>query len=340
MRPVRIIGGGLAGLALGCALRREGVPVRIDEAGRVPRHRVCGEFLCGRGAEVLVRLGLDEALRDAPEHCHIGWYRRNRRIFESSLPEPARGVSRHRLDGTLAESFVRLGGELRTESRVDPAAATAHPGTLLACGRAPSRSGWIGLKVHCLDLSTRTDLELHLGDHGYAGVSRVEGGRVNVCGLFRPRPDLRARREQLLPRYLEASGLSALAARVKAAQTDPRSRCAVAGAHFAALAPDGPCPRLGDGFGAMPPFTGNGMSLALETAENALPHLYAYAAGKADWETTVACVQADLRRTFQPRLTTAGRLHRWITRPVRQRALAGLAAARLLPFAYLYRRTH
>ena len=44
-----IVGGGLAGLTLGIGLRQRGVPVTVYEAGRYPRHRVCGEFISGRG---------------------------------------------------------------------------------------------------------------------------------------------------------------------------------------------------------------------------------------------------------------------------------------------------
>ena len=49
MKPVTIVGGGLAGLTLGIALRENSVPVHIYEAGTYPRHRVCGEFISGRG---------------------------------------------------------------------------------------------------------------------------------------------------------------------------------------------------------------------------------------------------------------------------------------------------
>jgi 2-polyprenyl-6-methoxyphenol hydroxylase-like FAD-dependent oxidoreductase len=65
MKTVSIIGGGLAGLTLGIALRRREVPIAIWEAGHYPRHRVCGEFISGRGQDVLERLGLGKSLVDA-----------------------------------------------------------------------------------------------------------------------------------------------------------------------------------------------------------------------------------------------------------------------------------
>src|SRR5712671_5995951 len=57
-KHITIIGGGLAGLTLGIGLRLGKVPVTILEAGCYPRHRVCGEFVSGRGQDVLARLGL------------------------------------------------------------------------------------------------------------------------------------------------------------------------------------------------------------------------------------------------------------------------------------------
>ena len=64
-RPVEIVGGGLAGLSLGLALRRAGVDVTVYEAGHYPRHRVCGEFITGLPRRTRERLGLDPFLADA-----------------------------------------------------------------------------------------------------------------------------------------------------------------------------------------------------------------------------------------------------------------------------------
>ena len=65
LKPITIVGGGLAGLTLGIGLRQQGVPVTVWEAGQYPRHRVCGEFISGCGQNVLARLGLLESFRHA-----------------------------------------------------------------------------------------------------------------------------------------------------------------------------------------------------------------------------------------------------------------------------------
>src|SRR5436190_18896925 len=96
-RPVTIVGGGLAGLALGIGRRRRGVPVLVYEAGHYPRHRVCGEFLSGRGLAVLDSLELREpidqagATRARTAQFFIG----DRALPARELPEPALCLSRH-----------------------------------------------------------------------------------------------------------------------------------------------------------------------------------------------------------------------------------------------------
>src|SRR5215469_18650464 len=64
-KPITIVGGGLAGLSLGIGLRNRGVPATILEAGTYPRHRVCGEFISGRGQTVLSKLGVSQSVHKA-----------------------------------------------------------------------------------------------------------------------------------------------------------------------------------------------------------------------------------------------------------------------------------
>src|SRR5437868_14776845 len=102
-KEITIIGGGLAGLTLGLALRQREVPVTLWEAGSYPRHRVCGEFISGQGIAVLRRLGLAEPLLKAGARkaetialCFGRWLQHHR------LPEPALCLSRFHLDRFLA----------------------------------------------------------------------------------------------------------------------------------------------------------------------------------------------------------------------------------------------
>src|SRR5688572_15234786 len=117
-KPITIIGGGLAGLSLGIGLRQRGVPVTIFEAGKYPRHRVCGEFISGRGQRSLERLGLRDKLIQAGTHiAKTAAFLSGKISWRKELPESALCISRFVLDNLLAEEFCKLGGELKSGSR-------------------------------------------------------------------------------------------------------------------------------------------------------------------------------------------------------------------------------
>lgn len=339
MKPIEIIGAGLAGLALGNALQREGVPVTLHEAGTLPRHRVCGEFICGRGGDALHKLGLGDAVQGAAEHRSTLWSVHGRTILRQDLPQPALGLSRYALDERLALSFQAAGGQLQLHSRRHLPPETE--GAVFCKGRQAARSGWIGLKVHCLGLETEADLELHLGRNGYVGLSAVEDGRVNVCALFKQNPELRAKREDLLAHYLTDSGIGSVAQRLAAAETVPGSHSGVAGVEFSRIpSKEDAAIFLGDAYSLIPPFTGNGMSIALESAELAYPILKEYSCGTVEWAVAASRINASLHQTFDRRLRAARKLHPWLHSNMGQRALTMMARTRLLPFNFLYFLTH
>src|SRR5713101_7388485 len=114
LKPITIIGGGLAGLALGIGLRKQGIPVTVMEAGHYPRHRVCGEFVSGRGQAVLERLGLRDSFlgADAIPARTAAFFSDRMQSPPRPLLPPALCLSRFKMDALLAEHFRKLGGEL------------------------------------------------------------------------------------------------------------------------------------------------------------------------------------------------------------------------------------
>jgi flavin-dependent dehydrogenase len=336
-QPIEIIGGGLAGLSLGLALRHAGVPVTLYEAGGYPRHRVCGEFITGLSDATVTRLGLESFLHDALRHHEIAWFQGGLLVRRQHLPSPARALSRHRLDARLAEALVAAGGSLVTHTRVPVGPAKA--GTVLTTGRRRTDSPWLGLKIHALDLPLKCELELHLGAETYIGLTRVENGRTNVCGLFRRR-ELAGPGPALILAYLRAAKLTALADRLAEVNLDAKSFCAVAAVGFDPHVPASSRLALGDACAAIPPFTGNGMAMALQSAEVALDPLLAYARGDAEWPETSAAIQTALQHRFRLRLAAADVLHPFLLQPVRQRWLTRLSRAHLLPLRPLYSVLH
>lgn len=332
-RRIHIVGGGLAGLGLGLGLLRRGIPVTITEAGRYPRHRVCGEFITGLKKQVAEDLGLDGALRSAREARSVSWHGPERTLLRHHLPEPALCLSRYSLDADLAEIFQRSGGELKTGRRDETAPA---PGIIRAVGRrATKRGGMIGLKRHVQGLELATDLEIHLGRGAYVGLTRVEGDRFNVCGLFR-----RVSRGggDILIDALRSAGLHRLAGHLRESRPVPGSDCAMAGLGYAPQL--GATSSLGDASAHIPPFSGHGMAMAWESAWLALPPLVAWAQGRADWDRTTQTIRRLHQAAFRRRLCWAWLLHSLLLHPVPARWAAALMRAKLLPVERLCRAVH
>lgn len=336
-RRVTIHGGGLAGLSLGIALQKRGIKTVVHEAGHYPRHRVCGEFISGVSQATLERLGIAALLSDALQVSEVIWYQGDRRIREDSLPVPAYGISRWRLDQRLAEAFVTLGGQLHVNSRVR---CEPKPGLIDATGRKAKRdSNWIGLKFHVRHLEARHALEMYVSTAGYVGISPVEDGVHNLCGLFRLRKHLPRVTTNLLEDYLLHGGFTTLAKRLEGCEILPGSQCAVSALDYA-KPPDPMRVAVGDARALIPPFTGNGMSLAFESADSAVEPLSAWAAGSITWEVCQQQMAERLRQRHNSRLRHARCLHGLLMSPRWQPLFTSFASQRPFPFRQLYHLTH
>ncbi len=332
-KEIRIVGGGLAGLSLGIALQKRGVSTKVIEAGSYPRHKVCGEFISGVSSSTLEALEIAPLFSDAIRHRKVQW-RLGERVFrEDRLPQDALGISRYALDNRLAREFENAGGRLETNQRAGR--EENGEGTIWAAGRVAEPSKWIGLKAHFEDLSLDSDLELRLGRGAYVGASKIEDGKVNVCGLFRKRIGIETSRTTALSSYVRIAGLEGFADRLESSSMNPQSASGVAALAFAKIVDASNRIQIGDAFGVMPPFTGNGMSLAFESAYVAAPFIEEYAKEKRDWQETVKAVQTSLAKTFAAKLGASRFLHPWIHSQWGQNAFYLLSKARLVPFKML-----
>ena len=333
MRSIQIVGGGLAGLSLGIALRRRQVPVTLYEAGSFPRHKVCGEFIAGIRMVTLSHLGIAEHFQDACRNESIVWYIGDRKWHQDTLGSPALGISRYTLDLRLAQSFQELGGCLQTGVRIQ--SLDREEGVIWANGRRVAPTQWIGLKVHASNFYLDGDLEMHLGEYGYAGATAIEGGRVNVCGLFQRRTEVRADKEAVLMAYLEACSMKGLMRKLSRAEIVAQSASAVTAIDFKAVHLSRKRLSLGDQFAVIPPFTGNGMSMAFEAAVLALDPLTIFAKGGQDWRTTVNTINGAIKKQFALRLKIARCLHPCFYHPLLQFVMPTLKRARIFPFQKL-----
>lgn len=306
-KSIHIVGGGLAGLTLGIALRKRGIPVTIFEAGNYPRHRVCGEFISGRGLNVLGALGLKQKFLDAGavRGESAAFFLERRGTPPRRLPAPALCLQRFVMDRLLADEFQQLGGELRAGQRW---LNNFGEGIVRASGRLvrPIVNGrrWFGLKAHAKNVPLTADLEMHLGRNGYVGLCRLGDGEVNVCGLFHRQAgdDLPQNGFALL----RGQPGTALNERLARAEFDENSFCSVAGL---SLKPQRAADKadccIGDALTMIPPVTGDGMSLAFESAQLAAEPLIAFSRGETPWQPARQTIARLCDRAFSRRLAWA-----------------------------------
>jgi flavin-dependent dehydrogenase len=126
---------------------------------------------------VLSRLGvLDSFLACHPFRIcrfeiHVG-----RRKKRATLDEPAYGLSRYAFDHILWERAVRAGAVPGDHGTPDIIATGRPAGTRLRSDRL------FGFKAH-FEGPVDDAVELYFLERAYIGISCVEGGRTNVCGL-------------------------------------------------------------------------------------------------------------------------------------------------------------
>jgi flavin-dependent dehydrogenase len=329
LKPITIVGGGLAGLTLGIGLRQRAVPVTVWEAGRYPRHRVCGEFISGQGQATLAQLGLRELFvqvgaRDAET---AAFFSTKTASPARRLPSRALCLSRFLMDDLLAKQFRQIGGELRENERWRK--SEWSEGAVRATGRRlhPVVDGWrwFGLKAHARKVRLTADLEMHVSHNGYVGICQLDDEEVNVCGLFR-RHTAAPDSPQRWPEQLRGATGSQLHQRLADAEFEPDSFCSVAGLF---LPPQRAATRteccVGDELTMIPPVTGNGMSMAFESAEMAIEPLTAYSRGEIPWAEAQQTIARGCDEAFARRLVWATWLQRLMFTPGLQNALVFLA---------------
>lgn len=182
---ITIHGAGPAGSCAALAALKTGAPgVDLYEPAKLPRHKVCGEFLSGGLEPVLRSLGAWDTFTAARPaaithlELHLG-----RRCFRSRLPVASTGLSRFALDKLLLDCAVAQGASLHRElgpSEPRPL-VTAH-GRYAVAPAAAKGTRLFGFKAHYRG-PVHHAVELFFWNDCYVGLNAIEDGLTNVCGL-------------------------------------------------------------------------------------------------------------------------------------------------------------
>lgn len=284
--PCVIIGGGVAGLSAAIRLTELGIEPLIIEASTPPSHKVCGEFLSPESLPVLRRWGIDPVLITSAHF--FGPTGRVEYIF----PCPAGGLSHLQLDPLLikraqAGGAIFLSGttviELQSsqaghEVSLSTGERVQTPKLIVATGRLPQkepkapRFRYMGIKAHFADLPVKDSLEMFFLNGAYLGISPIEEGKCNLAclariDLFSGDPNdwiLQLRKENRILDQLLHQGSSLFSDWMKVSIPSFGTKQNTLSPHTFFV---------GDAAGTIPPVTGNGLSMAIESGVLAAEHL-------------------------------------------------------------------
>ncbi len=332
--PIEIHGAGLAGMGLALLLTRRGIPVQVIDRSTGPQHRVCGEFMRGLSPEMINRFELSSFLQEASQNRTVEWFFQDRSLVRFELPQPVYSVGRPQLESHLlrlcqqsgVEFFFREKREVKTK------------GAVIATGRRKSPdSDWFGFKIHLRNISLSSDLEMHLSPHGYVGLSRVEKEWTNVSGIFKANSTPLGGSNSLdrplhrMQRVLNRMGFSSLSTRLESGEEEEESLRSTSGIVFG-LQKNKPneC-AIGDAFAFIPPFSGSGMSMALQGSLIAREGLERYSKGESTWRESCRKIRHELRWCFSKKLFFAQGFHHLMSSSLFQPSLIRIAKSGYFP---------
>lgn len=353
MYDLIVIGGGPAGTATAIIAARHGARVLILEHGRLPRHKVCGEFVSPESLALLASLLQTEArlLKHAPRIAAARLFLDGRELAAPVDP-PAASIPRFELDIALWRAAQAAGADARLQTPVlrlsgNGPYRVATAGAVFQCRSVINASGrwsnlsprpaatanrkWLGIKAHFHEPSPPSSVDLYFFSGGYCGVQPVGPDLINVSTM------VRAGAATTLPQVLALHpGLRTRSLCWRPA-TDPVTTSPLL---FHAPAPlHGNVLVAGDAAGFVDPFAGDGIALALRSGALTATSLLPFWRGQAPLSDAARDYEQAYTRLFLPVFRNAARFRRLLSLPAPLRSpLVHLLAHTGLP-AFVVRST-
>lgn len=327
---VIIIGGGLAGLVSAIHLRKQNVKVLLIEKNSYPKHKVCGEYISNEVLPYLQSLGFNPFDFGAKAIQYFELTTTSNKSIKSKLPLGGFGLSRYQMDFQLYKLAVDNGVEVLKDSVIDVTfennnfniftknnqflksnlvigsfGKRANLDVKLNRDFIKKQSPYLAVKTHA-KIKFREDLvALHNFKGGYCGVSMVEEGLVNLCYItnyksFKKYKDISHFQEQVV---YKNDALNYIFNNADMVFDQPLSISQIS---FEIKNPvENHMLMCGDTAGMIHPLCGNGMAMAIRSAQMAslviIDYLHKKISSRSEMEKQYA---AMWHKTFQSRLKT------------------------------------
>ena len=301
---VIIIGGGLAGLCNAIHLSKFGTNVLLIEKNQYPKHKVCGEYISNEVLPYLAFLDINPFHFGAVKIDNFELSTTKNKRITTKLPLGGFGISRHQLDFVLSEKATKNGVLILQDTVVNTVfkedifvvtTKTNNVFTAKICiGSFGKRSlldmkmdrafiqkktPYLGVKTHVKGDFPDELVALHNFKGGYCGVSKVENNAINVCYItsytaFKKYKNINDFQEnvvfknkflkeilkQTTPIFEKPLSISQISFETKKPVENHMIMC-------------------GDSAGMIHPLCGNGMSMAIQSAQIASKLILKYLKG-------------------------------------------------------------
>lgn len=357
-----IAGGGLAGLVAAIELSHQHSVLIIDP-DEYPRHKMCGEYLSLEVAPYLKSLGIDLNKLSPVGINTFSFTRGSKSINTAQLPLGGIGISRYTLDMALYQkatekatfliarvtdvNYSNDSFQVVSNNKVYNARqfimATGKRSLLdkkLDRAFIQKKTPWLAVKMHYKFEMPSNKVELHAFNGGYAGLSQIENGTVNLCYLahydfFKTHKNIEEFNQKVL------SQNSSLKKFFKTATPIWDKPIAISQISFEEKEPvEGKIVMIGDTAGLIHPLCGNGMAMAIHSAQIASQHLKKYLNNKVTRDQMLINYMVEWKSTFKNRLQYG----RWLQRILLKESYTNIAYTLIekLPFLLpmIIKKTH
>ena len=304
---VIIIGGGLAGLCNAIHLSKLGKKVLLIEKNEYPKHKVCGEYISNEVLPYLEFLEVNPFDSGAVRINNFQLSTTKSNIISAKLPLGGFGISRYTLDLVLSEkakengvtilqdtvsnvTFLKDVFQVETKdnniftSKITIGAFGKRSLLDVKMGRnfIQKKSPYLGVKIHVKGNFKEDLVALHNFKGGYCGVSKVENNAINLCYItnyatFKQYKNIEDFQEQVV---FKNNYLKEIFHSSEALFEKPLSISQIS---FETKKPvENHILMCGDSAGMIHPLCGNGMSMAIQSAQLASKLILNYLNGEIE----------------------------------------------------------
>ena len=302
-----VIGGGLAGLCNAIHLSKMGKKVLLIEKNEYPKHKVCGEYISNEVLPYLDFLEVNPFDSGAVRINNFQLSTTKSNIISAKLPLGGFGISRYTLDLVLSEKAKENGVMILQDTVLDVtflkdvfqvetkqnsiftskiAIGAFGKRSLLdvKMGRnfIQKKSPYLGVKIHVKGNFKEDLVALHNFKGGYCGVSKVENNAINLCYItnyatFKQYKNIEDFQEQVV---FKNNYLKEIFHSSEALFEKPLSISQIS---FETKKPvENHILMCGDSAGMIHPLCGNGMSMAIQSAQLASKLILNYFNGEIE----------------------------------------------------------